>query len=464
VIYLKSSVGIEIREDDLIITCLRSNFSAGVFTSYRRISNYRDREREEVKRELDAFFKEAQVNREKIVLGLPGGDVVLRYLDFPREVEDNLKQVVFYQVQSLEPSEEERFYFDYAPVNPNGNSKKIRVLLAMIQKATLDGHLEVLGELGIHPTAVTFGSIALSNMFLGTQKIAGKTYILADVRPGSLELLVLRDGSLAYAHQAPKGEQVEWKALLLNELEVAISKIRMDPEETIEGIVLAGEASEPLHQELRDDLEDCDLIQSRVRFEMPSGNRAYLQTAATSLGCAYSGMVRRPAMKLNLLPAELRIRQTRWAYVPAMILVLLIAVLLTGLGFRQMVQERIFIRELDAEINRLEPRVAQVQAIRSQAEALEEKILFIEGLVHQRDMNLEILRELTEILPEDTYLRRFRNSDCRIEIEGYSPSAPDLLPRLEASPLLVDVEQRGTIFKDNKTGKDRFTFNLRCER
>ena len=79
-------------------------------------------------------------------------------------------------------------------------------------------------------------------------------------------------------------------------------------------------------------------------------------------------------------------------------------------------------------------------------------------------MNLEVLRELTQILPEDTYLTRYRNTDGRIEIVGLSPSAPDLLPRLEESPLLVDVEQRGTMFKDQRSGKDRFTFNLRCER
>jgi general secretion pathway protein L len=464
VIYLKSSVGIEIRKDDLIITCLRSNFSAGVFTRFRRISNYKNRDIEEVKRELDSFFKEEQVNRENIVLGIPGADVILRYLDFPKEVEENLKQVVFYQVQSLEPSEEERFYFDYAPVRSNGNGKKIHVLLAMIKKATLDAHLEVLGELGIRPTMVTFGSIALANMFLGTQRDVGKTYILADVQPDSVELLILRNGSLVYAHEAPPSAQLEGKALLLNELEVAVSKVRMDPEETIEGIFLAGEASEPLHQELRDELQDCDLMASRIRFEMPPKNRDSLQVAATSLGCAYSGLVRKPAMKLNLLPAELRLRQTRWAYVPAIILALLIAVLVTGLVSREMIQERIMIRELDEELSRLKSPVEKIQEIGSQAKALEEKIIFLEGLVHQRDMNLEILRELTEILPDDTYLTRYRNTDCRIEIVGLSPSAPDLLSKLEESPLLVDVEQKGTMFKDQRSGKDRFTLNLRCER
>ena len=126
-IYLKSIVGIEIRKNDLIITCLRSNFSAGVFTSFRKVSDYRDRDREEVRRELDSFFRQEQVNRENIVLGVPGDDVILRYLDFPKEVRDNLNQVVFYQVQSLEPSEEERFYFDYSPVSSGSNGKKIHV-------------------------------------------------------------------------------------------------------------------------------------------------------------------------------------------------------------------------------------------------------------------------------------------------------------------------------------------------
>jgi len=41
-----------------------------------------------------------------IVLGIPRGDVLLKQMELPAEVADNLKQAIQYQVQSFEPIEE----------------------------------------------------------------------------------------------------------------------------------------------------------------------------------------------------------------------------------------------------------------------------------------------------------------------------------------------------------------------
>jgi len=42
---------------------------------------------------------------------------------------------------------------------------------------------------------------------------------------------------------------------------------------------------------------------------MPAQNLSHLQEAASSIGLAFGGLVRRPAIKLNLLPQEMRFRQ-----------------------------------------------------------------------------------------------------------------------------------------------------------
>jgi general secretion pathway protein L len=167
---------------------------------------------------------------------------------------------------------------------------------------------------------------------------------------------------------------------------------------------------------------------------------------------------------MNLLPAELRIRQTRWAYVPAAVFGLAIIVLLIALGFHQMVQDRILIRKLDQEIQLLRAPVERVQSFRNQADALEKRIKTVEDLLRARDMNLEILQELTTILPPDTFLSTYRNQDGTIQLAGSSGSSSELIPKLEKSPLLKDVAQRGATFRDAQTGKDRFTFEAKLEK
>ncbi len=466
-IYLKTSIGIEIRQDDLLISSLQRNLAGAVFTHFKRIAGYRLRERAEVQREVDQFFRTNGLSRDNVVLGIPRRDFVVRHLDLPLEVADNLKQVVLYQVQSFEPTEEEKFYYDFAPLRLNHGSKKLLVLLVMVKRAILDAHLAFLNELGLRPARVTPGAIALTNLFVpGGKETGHKTYIIADVAHASIEIAAVRDGALIYSHQVTREEGSSCKDLLFRELELATAKARMDPEETIDRIVLAGEESAAIHGVLKEELADCDLMSECIQFEMPLHLRPHLQEAAVSLGLANSGLTRRPPLRLNLLPPSLRTHQTPWAYVPAIVLGTISIALLIGLGFQKMIQERILIRQLDQQIASLEGPVKRVQNLRSEVEAAEKRIRYVEGIFRQRDLNLEVLRELTTILPPDTYLTSYisNNREGSVQLSGLSPSPPDLILKLERSPYLMNIGLQGTVYKDAQTGKDRFTFQSKLER
>ena len=119
---------------------------------------------------------------------------------------------------------------------------------------------------------------------------------------------------------------------------------------------------------------------------------------------------------------------------------------------------------MTSKIHSLKAPVEKAQARRSQADELEKSTRSIEALLRGRDMNLEILRELTTILPPDTYLNIYSNRDGSIQIGGFSGSPYDLIPKLEKSPIFKDVVQRGSIIRDTQTGKDRFGFDMKLEK
>ncbi len=466
-IYIKTSVGIEIRQDDLLISSLQRNLAGAVFTHFKRIAGYRLRERAEVQREVDQFFRTNRLSRENVVLGVPPRDFVIRHLDLPLEVADNLKQVILYQVHSCEPTEGEKYYYDFAPLKVGPGSKKLVVLLAMIKQSLLDAHLALMRELGVRPRLVTSGAAALTNLLL--QRVgdgARRNYIIADLAPVAVEVAAVRGGALVYSHQAARQEGAAYKDLLFQELEMAAAKTRMDPEDTIDKIILSGEESATIHRDLRDELQDCELMSERVKFEMPLEIRSHLQEAAVSLGLAKSGLSRKQPVQLNLLPPALRTRQTPWAYVPAIALGAIVIALLVGLGFQRIIQERMLVAQLDQQIAVLSGPVKRVQAIRAESESLEKQIRYVEGVFKQRDLNLEVLRELTTILPPDTYLTVYNsnNRDGSITISGLSPSPPDLILKLERSPYLMNVGLQGTVYRDAQSGKDRFTFTAKMER
>jgi Tfp pilus assembly protein PilN len=464
-IYLKTSVGIELRGEDMLISSLQSNFSSGIFTQFKRIPNYKDRDQADLRNEVQQFFRTAGLSKENVVLGIPRRDIVLRYLDLPVEVADNLRQVVQYQVQSFEPTEEDKFYFDYSLLNGGSPAKRISIQLVMVKKSLLDGYLQMLRGIGLRPAAVLASSMGLANLFLQNRKDEkDKTHILADVGASSLELTALRNGTIAYSREVSREGEQSWKDLILREVDEATSKMRLAPESAVEQIVLIGESSEAAYAELREDIQDCGLLRTIIQGEIPEENKRYFQEAASALGLAYTGMARRPAIKINLLPAELRLRQTRWAYVPAAVLGIAVLALLIALGFHGVVQDRKLVRELDRQIQALKAPVEKVQSLRSRSESMEKKSQSMENLLHRRDLNLEILKELTTILPADTYLNTYSNRDGVIQIGGQSGSAYDLMPKLEKSPILKDVVQKGSIFKDAASGKDRFSFEMKLEK
>jgi general secretion pathway protein L len=137
---------------------------------------------------------------------------------------------------------------------------------------------------------------------------------------------------------------------------------------------------------------------------------------------------------------------------------------LIATGLHQMVQNKILVADLDKVIASQKDPVDEVQKLRTQAEAQETKIKFFEDILCKKDMNLEILKELTELLPPDTYLSNYTYRDGNIQMIGLAGSASDLVPKLERSPLLKDVGLTGTIIKDQQTGKERFTINAKLER
>jgi general secretion pathway protein L len=462
-IYFKTSVGIELRGEDMLMSSLQGHFSRGAFTHFKRIANYRLCEKEDLKREIAQFFKSNSLGKDSVVLGLQRKDIVLRYLDFPSEVAENLDQVVQYQVKAFEPSEESSYYYDYVQLKGNADSKKLTVLLGMVRKVLLDEHLQLLREVGIRPVAVVGSSIGLANLFMQNQKdLEDKTFILADLGSSNFELVAVRNGVFAYSRETSKEDNQSWSELFLREVSEAASRMRLEPDGALEKVAITGESSESALKEIQSNIPDCELLAESIPFAMTDETQPYIQESSVALGLAYTGMVRRPFVKMNLLPPELRIRQTRWAYVPTAIFGLAIIALLLMLAFHKTVINQRLIKELTVISNKNKPAIDKVMDLRAKAEALEAKVKSFEDLIGKRDMNLEVLRELTLVLPQDTYLNTFVNRDGIFQLVGLSGSSSDLIQKLDKSLFFKDVVSKAP-FRD-QNGKDLFNIEARLEK
>ena len=78
-------------------------------------------------------------------------------------------------------------------------------------------------------------------------------------------------------------------------------------------------------------------------------------------------------------------------------------------------------------------------------------------------MALNIMKELTTILPKTVWLTRTRITEETVEIEGYAGAATEILTKLEQSPLFKKVEFTSPTIRDAKMNLDRFVVKMEIE-
>jgi Tfp pilus assembly protein PilN len=119
--------------------------------------------------------------------------------------------------------------------------------------------------------------------------------------------------------------------------------------------------------------------------------------------------------------------------------------------------------ELDHQIRLKKDEVKKVEALKKDVDALNTDVSTIVQFKEDRPMSLNILKELTTILPKTTWLTRVRITDATVEIEGYASSATELLPKLEASKYFKKSEFASPTFRDARMNADRFIIKMEIE-
>jgi general secretion pathway protein L len=174
-------------------------------------------------------------------------------------------------------------------------------------------------------------------------------------------------------------------------------------------------------------------------------------------------------MDLNLLPLDLRkrVKEIGKFLFPIFLVLALILSLTWGWGvFRRHQDELTILRE---EVRKRKPEVEIVENLRRQREELLREISDLEKIRADEVSKVEILKELTQILPPTVWIWNFKITGKEIEISGFADSASDLIPRLDRSPLFERVEFLAPVTKERekRTGeekeKERFKIKMRLE-
>jgi len=104
------------------------------------------------------------------------------------------------------------------------------------------------------------------------------------------------------------------------------------------------------------------------------------------------------------------------------------------------------------------------QKLREKVDALTAESRFLVEKKQASLLVLEVMNELTRILPDHTWLNRLEISPTEVQIQGQSTSSGALIPLTESSPVLHNARFRSPVTQIPRTNEERFHLSAETHR
>jgi len=448
-LFFQAGVGINIESNRLSIAYLKASLkglrlAAHAVSPLEKEDPVREKT-EAIRRFVGEFLMKNRISSADIFLGIPRDLTILRYIELPIAVKENLRETLRYEMGKYVPLSVDEIYFDCQIIGEDKEANKLKILLIVVKKELIDPYLDLANRLGTGISGIEINSTAIANYLSYKPNTPnGDTCAVVCLGDEYLELDLVRKKFLNYSRcveiDKKKGSL---HSIILEELKLL--RNALGQEQSRLEVVFCGIDADRIVELIREK-EDTGLCP--VKF---SGTGIPSDVLAPAYGLALKGIQKLP-MDINLLPVNLRKKAGRIGYYTMFVLagLLILSILAwTGGGIlhRKLVMDR-----LDSKIKRLGSEVAAVDRLQAGLKELEDRIDYVNALRQSHVPVLNILRDLSKEIPESAWIRRIAFSDKGVEIEGYANSASDLISLLEAAPLFKDVAFLSPITK-GKDGK-----------
>jgi general secretion pathway protein L len=158
----------------------------------------------------------------------------------------------------------------------------------------------------------------------------------------------------------------------------------------------------------------------------------------------------------NLLPEKYRIAGGRWPRAVNAALAGLVALLVAVLVALPIWSASSTASALEEQLRKVGKAAKEVEALRQETESLLHQTRFLVDKKRKEPVLLDMLEELSRVIPDNTWLNGLQYKDRRIVIQGQSPSASSLIELIEASGHFKNTSYVSPVTKDTGSGLERF--------
>lgn len=390
----------------------------------------------------------------QIIISVPRSWIIVKHIEFPAVVKDNLASVISYELDRLTPFSPSEAMYDFSIVSEEND--KIEVLLVAMRSQTLRPYLNSLDEAGLVVQRVTTGLTGFGAVcgILGNDE---RPALCVSVGQEDYEGCLVKNGviiSTASGYFASENQDQKMADLK----EGLVPLVRKYEDEGVPPVIflaappqynLESELGVPVKPVTRDDLRKSFGVEIDDRLTGPLGGLVEaLWPGQTGFNLASRG---------REIGYKSPINRITWVLL-GLILLAMILYLVIPLHLEKARLDRI-----DYQISIRKNDVRAIEALKQEAAAIGTDMAVIRNFKESAPMTLDIMRELTTLLPKNVWLTRLRITGETVEIEGYAASATDLLPKIEQSPLFRKVEFSSPTIRDTRLNADRFVIKMEIE-
>jgi general secretion pathway protein L len=376
------------------------------------------------------FIAGHEIDPHNAVLCVPRADVAVTRVLLPAAAQENLAQVLEYEMENLVPLPREEVYYDYS-VRPLG-TERIEVLLVCVPREIIRGYLDALEEAGVRPRAIGLPSTALADYVAFCRGGAALGMGVVIDFPDATEIALFAGGRLVASQLVP-GTRASNPAALERSLSRQLADELLEPDTTsVYQWSLAnghGADAPPIGEGNLPELARGRLTAADAFFTAPP---SVLPAVGAALGAVREGVV-----GLNLLPTENREAFDEGPSIATWVLLIASVVLLVVWGASAMVKDAMLRRQVEARLAEVEPDVREVRTIQDEIDALQRQVEIL-GVAGEGRVTT-LLKELTELIPPDAYLTTMALRGNRLTLDGQARSASDIITSLEKSKRFKNV-------------------------
>lgn len=332
-----------------------------------------------------AFVRKSDLRHVPVAVLLPRQDVIVRQIALPGVSDKDLSAAVQFQMDGLHPYNEDDVISSWSRL-PGSSA----VIVAIARRAAIDRYAQLFAEAG-----VKIGSFTCS-----AAVIHSALRLVNAVKP---ELLAAEqvDGHVEYYGESPARAlfSASFHASDARSAALACSELRIDPS-----------------------------TEARPLEEVLGAAPALPYAAALASACPWL------ALSVNLLPAGLRQSSGRMGWIPSAIAAGLVVASAAALAAIPVYENRRYERSLAAEISKVEKQAQRAVQVDRETDAARRKTALLDNFRHRAKADMDVLAELTKILPPPAWLNTVDIQRNQITIAGEADQAAPLLKLIDSSP------------------------------